>query len=136
MESMTGGMCWQVLAAGGSVSYTVMFNTTATHGLPAALNAASNALLRSIRSPSSEKSISVANHPMPTLHDEAAVKFSKVAGAASDALSTRQTSASYCNLHASQLLTWLIVAQSPSSVAKAGHFSAVDTCNALSTCTA
>lgn len=68
----------QVLVAGGSVSYTVMFNTTATHGLPAALNAASNALLHSIQGPQS--SIGVANHPMPTLQNEAAVKFSKVAG--------------------------------------------------------
>lgn len=68
----------QVLATGGSVSYTVMFNTTATHGLPAALNAASNALLRSIQGPQS--SIGVANHPMPTLQNEAAAKFSKVAG--------------------------------------------------------
>ncbi|BDA45751.1 probable ATP-binding cassette sub-family A member 3 [Coccomyxa sp. Obi] len=68
----------EVLAAGGSVSYTVLFNTTATHGLPAALNTASNALLRSIQGPQS--SIGVANHPMPTLQNEAAAKFSKVAG--------------------------------------------------------
>ncbi len=74
-------MSVQVLAQGGSVSYTLMFNTTATHGLPAALNAASNALLRSIQGPEYQGNIRVANHPMPTLQNEAAVKFSKVAGA-------------------------------------------------------
>lgn len=65
------------------MSYTVLFNTTATHGLPAALNAASNALLRTIHGPESGGIIRVANHPMPTLHNEAAAKFSKVAGAQS-----------------------------------------------------
>lgn len=75
------GCVLQVLADGGRVAYTVLFNTTATHGLPAALNSASNALLRSITSGSAaDRRISVVNHPMPTLKDEAAVKFSRVAG--------------------------------------------------------
>ena len=68
----------QVLGAGGNARYTVLFNTTAVHGLPAALNSASNALARAVAGPGVD--IRVANHPMPTLRDEAAVKFSKVAG--------------------------------------------------------
>ena len=69
-----------MLRPGGRVRYTVMFNTTAIHGLPAALNSASNALARAVAGPGPD--IRVANHPMPTLHNEAAVKFSKIAGGA------------------------------------------------------
>ncbi len=67
-----------MLGLGGRVRYTVMFNTTAIHGLPAALNGASNAILSAVAGPGAD--IRVANHPMPTLRNEAAVKFSKVAG--------------------------------------------------------
>lgn len=63
----------------GGVAYTVLFNTTATHGLPAAINEASSALLRAVTG-NPAAGISVRNHPMPTLQNEAAVKFSKVAG--------------------------------------------------------
>lgn len=62
------------------MAYTVLFNTTATHGLPAALNEASSALLRAVTG-NPAAGISVRSHPMPTLQNEAAVKFSKVAGA-------------------------------------------------------
>ena len=62
------------------MAYTVMFNTTAIHGLPAALNAASNALLQAVAS--GDARIGVRNHPMPTLPGEPAIKFSKIAGAA------------------------------------------------------
>ena len=68
-----------MLEQGGRVSYTILFNTTATHGLPAAINQASNALLRAVTG-NPGASIAVRNHPMPTLQNEAAVKFSKVAG--------------------------------------------------------
>ena len=61
------------------MAYTVLFNTTATHGLPAAINAASSALLRTVTG-NPAAGISVRNHPMPTLQNEAAVRFSKVAG--------------------------------------------------------
>ena len=61
------------------MAYTVLFNTTATHGLPAAINEASSALLRTITG-NPAAGISVRNHPMPTLQNEAAVEFSKVAG--------------------------------------------------------
>ena len=65
------------------MAYTVMFNTTAIHGLPAALNAASNALLHSLPGGTEGgASIDVRNHPMPTLPGEPAVRFSKVAGEA------------------------------------------------------
>lgn len=78
--SLTSGILHlQVLEQGGRASYTVLFNTTATHGLPAALNQASNALLRTITG-NPTAGIAVRNHPMPTLQNEAAVKFSKVAG--------------------------------------------------------
>lgn len=60
-------------------SYTVLFNTTATHGLPAALNQASNALLRTVTG-NPEARIALRNYPLPTLPQEAAVEFSKVAG--------------------------------------------------------
>ena len=69
----------QVLEQGGHASYTILFNTTATHGLPAAINEASNALLRMVTG-NPGASIAVQNHPLPTLQQEAAVKFSKVAG--------------------------------------------------------
>ena len=69
----------QVLSQDGRASYTILFNTTATHGLPAAINQASSALLRAITG-NPGAGISVRNHPMPTLQQEAAVQFSKEAG--------------------------------------------------------
>lgn len=73
--------CAQALAAGGGVAYTVMFNTTAIHGLPAALNAASSALLRSLAgAEGGAASIGVRNHPMPTLPGEPAVEISRDTG--------------------------------------------------------
>ena len=69
----------QVLEQGGLASYTILFNTTATHGLPAAINQASSTLLRTATG-NPGASIAVRNHPLPTLQQEAAVKFSKVAG--------------------------------------------------------
>ncbi len=74
-----GVLTRQVLEQGGQASYTVLFNTTAMHGLPAAINEASNALLRTVTG-NPGASIAVRNHPLPTLQQEAAVKFSKVAG--------------------------------------------------------
>jgi hypothetical protein len=85
----------QVLAAGGRVAYTVLFNTTATHGLPAALNAASNALLHSMRGDAAAGSIAVVNHPMPTLQGEAAIQFSKIAGASVHVAQSLQATQSY-----------------------------------------
>jgi hypothetical protein len=82
LKSTAPALHAQVLGAGGGVAYTVMFNTTAIHGLPAALNAASNALLRSLAAAGESASIGVRNHPMPTLPGEPAVRFSKVAGEA------------------------------------------------------
>ena len=68
-----------MLSQDGRASYTILFNTTATHGLPAAINQASSALLRAITG-NPGAGISVRNHPMPTLQQEAAVQFSKEAG--------------------------------------------------------
>ena len=76
------------------MSYTLLFNTTATHGLPAAINQASSALLRTVTG-NPGASIAVQNHPLPTLQQEAAVRFSKVAGQSPSARAPSDTMSSW-----------------------------------------
>ncbi|KAK9842270.1 hypothetical protein WJX81_003820 [Elliptochloris bilobata] len=66
----------QVLGAGGRVALTLAFNTSAIHALPAALSAATGALLRAATGDASA-SIAAANHPLPTLPTEPAVVIEK-----------------------------------------------------------
>ena len=82
-----------MLEQGGRASYTLLFNTTATHGLPAAINQASSALLRTATG-NPAASIAARNHPLPTLQQEAAVKFSKVAGLYPSPLTASESDAS------------------------------------------
>ncbi|KAK9828547.1 hypothetical protein WJX72_000707 [[Myrmecia] bisecta] len=59
--------------------FTLLVNQTAIHGLPAALNSASSALLRMITG-RPDAGISVVNHPLPTLKNELAVQVSQSSG--------------------------------------------------------
>ena len=79
----------QVLDASIPVQYTILVNQTATHAIPAALNAANTALLRAATG-RADANISVVNYPLPTLTHEAAIQVSQAAGGCSPNSSGRQ----------------------------------------------
>jgi hypothetical protein len=58
----------------------VLTNQTAIHGVPAAINAASTALLRTLTANASA-AIGVSSHPLPTLPQEVSVRVGQMSGA-------------------------------------------------------
>ena len=66
--------------APAAVAYTVLVNQTAIHGVPTALNAANQALLRAFTGQPSA-SIRLVNQPLPMVQGEDALVVNQMSGA-------------------------------------------------------
>lgn len=65
--------------APGPVHYTILVNQTAIHGVPTALNAVNQALLRAFTGHESA-SIKLVNHPLPMVLGEQALVVNQMSG--------------------------------------------------------
>ncbi len=63
----------------GPVKYTVLVNQTAIHGVPTALNAVNQALLRAWTG-APDASIQLVNHPLPMVLGEDALVVNQMSG--------------------------------------------------------
>lgn len=82
LDAISHSLCVQLSGrqlAAGPVHYTILVNQTAIHGVPTALNAANQALLRAFTGQPSA-GIKVANYPLPMVLGEEALAVNQMSG--------------------------------------------------------